>query len=208
MTIFKYLFSFKIFMTNEKFLMVSLEEDKTRDLAQIISNTTARKILDFLSEKNYCESDIAKKMSLPISTVHYNIQALLKNNLIEERDFVWSEKGKKVSIYGLANKLIIIAPKGQKENFFEKIKNIIPVAVIGFLVSGILWLTKLFTSTINNNEFLSKEAIQADVKSMAASELIIEEANLNYAFWFFLGVVFIVVIYLVFNYIKYRSVNR
>ncbi|MBS3159375.1 winged helix-turn-helix transcriptional regulator [Candidatus Woesearchaeota archaeon] len=195
-------------MTNEKFLMVSLEEDKTRDLAQIISNTTARKILDFLSEKNYCESDIAKKMSLPISTVHYNIQALLKNNLIEERDFVWSEKGKKVSIYGLANKLIIIAPKGQKENFFEKIKNIIPVAVIGFLVSGILWLTKLFTSTINNNEFLSKEAIQADVKSMAASELIIEEANLNYAFWFFLGVVFIVVIYLVFNYIKYRSVNR
>ena len=132
MTIFKYLFSFKIFMTNEKFLMVSLEEDKTRDLAQIISNTTARKILDFLSEKNYCESDIAKKMSLPISTVHYNIQALLKNNLIEERDFVWSEKGKKVSIYGLANKLIIIAPKGQKENFFEKIKNIIPVAVIGF----------------------------------------------------------------------------
>ena len=76
------------------------------------------------------------------------------------------------------------------------------------MVSGILWLTKLFTSTINNNEFLSKEAIQADVRSMAASELIIEEANLNYAFWFFLGVVFIVVIYLVFNYIKYRSVNR
>src|SRR3989339_689756 len=104
-------------MVNEKFLMISLEEDKSKELAQIISNPTARKLLDFLSEKDYCESDIAKKLNLPISTVHYNIQALLKNNLVEEKDFVWSEKGKKVNLYGLANKLIIIAPKGQKESF-------------------------------------------------------------------------------------------
>ena len=40
------------------FLMVSLEEDKSKELAQIISNVTARKILDFF-KVNFYQDDIA-----------------------------------------------------------------------------------------------------------------------------------------------------
>jgi len=193
-------------MTNEKFLMVSLEEDKSKELAQIISNVTARKILDFLSENNYCESDISKKMNLPISTVHYNIQALLKNNLIEEKDFLWSEKGKKINIYGLANKLIIIAPKGQKENFLDKIKGILPVALIGFLVSGILWLTRRAT-TSQINEFASEKMVATDAILANLSGVAVEQVEFNYAFWFFFRGVFVIFVYIIFVYIKSRRMK-
>jgi len=41
-----------VMANDEKFLLVSLNEDKAKKLAQIISNDTCRKIIDFLAEKN------------------------------------------------------------------------------------------------------------------------------------------------------------
>ena len=97
-------------MAEEKFILLSLEEKKSKELAQVISSNTSRKILDLLAKKEYSETDIAKELNIPLSTVHYNTQLLLKNNLIEIKDFLWSEKGKKIQLYRLANKLIIIHP--------------------------------------------------------------------------------------------------
>ena len=40
-------------MTNEEtFILLSLEEQQSKELAQVISNETARKILDYLGKKN------------------------------------------------------------------------------------------------------------------------------------------------------------
>ena len=75
-------------------------------------NDTARKILDFLSkESSASETDIAKRLKVPLSTIHYNLQALMKANLVEAEEFHYSQKGKEILHYSLANKLIIIAPK-------------------------------------------------------------------------------------------------
>ncbi len=82
-------------MTNEKFLLLNLEETKSKELAQVIVSETSRKILNLLSEKSYAETHIAKKLDMPLSIVHYNVQALLKSDIIEVKDFLWSEKGKK-----------------------------------------------------------------------------------------------------------------
>ncbi len=99
-------------MAKQSFLLVSLKEDKAKELAQVISNESCRKILDFLAERQEAtETEIAQKMVIPISTVHYNLQQLMKAGIITVDEFHYSEKGREVNHYKLANKYIIIAPK-------------------------------------------------------------------------------------------------
>jgi DNA-binding transcriptional ArsR family regulator len=121
------------------FMLVSLQEDKAKELAKIVSNDTSKKILDYLSEKEATETEIAKDLGLPISTIHYNIQQLKKTGMIDAEKFHYSEKGKEVLHYKLANKYIIIAPKpvfGIK----EKLRSILPIGLIGLGVAAILQL--------------------------------------------------------------------
>ena len=49
-------------MVKEKFLLVSLNESKSKDLAQAISNESCRKILDYLADKEASESELAEKL--------------------------------------------------------------------------------------------------------------------------------------------------
>ena len=81
----------------EKFLMISLEEEKTKKVVEALSNNTARKILEYLSEKEEAsESQIAKEVGIPLSTAHYNIKNLVECQLVESKEFIWSQKGKKI----------------------------------------------------------------------------------------------------------------
>lgn len=129
-------------MAKDPFLLVSLEENESKALAQVMSNDTARKILDFLSKKESAtETDIAKELNIALSTVHYNLQALVKANLVKTEEFHYSEKGKEVNHYSLANKLIIIAPKNAKtESFKDKLKSILPVGIIALATGAVIHL--------------------------------------------------------------------
>ncbi|MBW3018001.1 helix-turn-helix domain-containing protein [Candidatus Woesearchaeota archaeon] len=137
-------------MAKESFILVSLEEGKTKKLAQTISNETCRKILNFLSQKDYAtESQISKELSLPISTVHYNLKALQQNGLVEVEEFHYSKKGREVDHYTLANKLIVIAPKAPSESIMNKVKKILPVALIVVVAAGLMKIaqvTQLFAA--------------------------------------------------------------
>ena len=91
-------------MAKNSFLLVSLKEDKAKELAQVISNASCRKILDYLAEKeDATETELAKKLGIPISTVHYNLKHLVKGGLVIVDEFHYSEKGKEVNHYKLAN---------------------------------------------------------------------------------------------------------
>jgi predicted ArsR family transcriptional regulator len=133
-------------MPKDPFLLVSLEENESKALAQVMSNDTARKILDLLSKhESLTESDVAKKLNFPLSTVHYNLQALVKANLVKSEEFHYSEKGKEVNHYSLANKIIIIAPKkASTESFRDKLKSILPISIIVLVVGGIIQLFNKF----------------------------------------------------------------
>jgi len=114
-------------MAKKKFLLVSLQEEQSKKLAQVISNSTCRKILDVMSDKdNMTETEVAHSLKISPSTVHYNLQQLKKAELIESEDFHYSEKGREVRHWRLANKYIIIAP-GKTWGIKEKLKHILPV---------------------------------------------------------------------------------
>jgi hypothetical protein len=77
--------------------------------------------------------------------VHYNLQALVKANLVKSEEFHYSEKGKEVNHYSLANKIIIIAPKkASTESFRDKLKSILPISIIVLVVGGIIQLFNKF----------------------------------------------------------------
>ena len=179
---------------HETFIMVSLEEDKAKKLAEVISNNTSRKILDHLSKKEASESELAKELSLPISTVHYNIQLLLKTNLVQSKEFTWSDKGKEINIYTLSKKYIIIAPSGTKVK--ESFKNILPATLITFAIAGLI---QLYYKT----QFKEFDSISAPAAESALTKTAMVTNTIpNYALWFLLGSLSIIIIYLIHSILK------
>ena len=120
---------------DEKYILVSLEEEKTKRIAESIKSKTAIKILDLLSEGEFSETDIANKLRSPVNTIEYNLKKLLQAGLIEKsKAYFWSEKGKKIPLYKIVKKFIIISPKTKNKTSgsktLSKLKSIIPVVAI------------------------------------------------------------------------------
>ena len=188
-------------MAEEKFLLVGLDDDKSKSLASVISSHSSRKILDLLADKPLSETDIANKLNIPLTTVHYNIKQLLNANLIQIHDFLWSDKGKKVNYYKLSNKLIIIAPSKNSSSFLEKLGGLIPVALTGLIASICIYIYQSYNSGIMRQA--KYEAAQPMVATtvMDNSTLTLTQ---NYALWFFLGFLSFLILYLIIEFIKVR----
>ena len=125
----------------KKFVLVSLQEKKAKKIAEVISNNTCRRILDYMAtRKDVTESEISKQLKIPISTVHYNMKALIEARLVKSDEYHYSEKGKEVSHYRLANQYVIIAPEEEKEALREKLKSLLPVALIAGFGASVLRL--------------------------------------------------------------------
>ena len=149
------------FMAKESFILVSLEDEKTKKLSQSITNETCRKILNYLSEKeDSTESQISKDLSIPMPTVNYNMKLLVENGLVEINEFHYSRKGREVDHFSLANKMIIIAPK-KDDKLLSRLKKLLPVvAIIGVIGYAINFFSKplQYVTNIIPNEVMAKSA--------------------------------------------------
>ncbi len=195
-------------MADESFLLVSLKEDKSRKLAQVISNETCRKILDYLSQtKDSTETEISKALELPISTVHYNLQQLVAVDLVKAKEFHYSEKGKEVNHYSLSNKFIIIAQK-PADKLMNKLRRILPVAVIVSATAiGLHFLTRTTAkATLAASQAGAKDVVPvlARAPGVVASEAVNQAQNqavtvsqTSLALWFLYGAFFTILIFLI-----------
>ena len=221
-------------MAKESFLLVSLNEDKAKDLAQVITNKSCRKILDFLADKkDATESEIAKKTKIPISTVHYNLQQLVKGGLVEGDEFHYSDKGKEVVHYKLANKFIVIAPK-TTYGFKEKLKSILPVA----LILGAVGFLMQFFNRINPVNLAADEAAPIMMQKAVDTTSAVAEESLevaravpetfsalstgdggvgalshipndgNIGYWFVIGVFIALICYLLVDFVLFKWRNK
>ncbi len=121
---------------DKKLLILPLDED-SKDMAQILANDTALKILEVLSENPLSASDIAKKLDLGLTTVHYNIKKLNEVGLIEVVKTRWSKKEREIKIYGPVEKFIVIVPKKiKRKEVIESLRRILPIILIGGLLFG------------------------------------------------------------------------
>lgn len=220
-------------MAKHSFLLVSLKEDKAKELAQVISNESCRKILDYLGEKeDATETEITKDLKLPISTVHYNLQHLMKAGIISVEEFHYSEKGKEVNHYKLANKYIIIAPKSTY-GIKEKLKSILPVSLLALIGAGVI---QIYAQYFRSVAFGAMKAVAPSVMEEAVREVapaaeplvsvakdeaanaIMEkapeitqqavQAAPNYALWFLFGCLFVIVLIIIFELIKTKKESK
>jgi DNA-binding transcriptional ArsR family regulator len=119
-------------MSDDKFIMISMEDSKTKSLAEVLGSKTCKKIIDYLAENNEAsQKDLSVALKIPMNTMDYNMKKLLSSGLVQKRkNFFWSKKGKKIVMYELSNKSIVISPK---KSFGEKMKTLVP----GFMLTAV-----------------------------------------------------------------------
>jgi DNA-binding transcriptional ArsR family regulator len=127
----------------ETYINISLGDEKAKDIAEILSNKSCKKILELLTEKELTETEIAEKLNLPLNTVDYNVKKILKSGLIESTSHWWSVKGKKMPSYKISNKKIIISPKK-----FSTTILLLPTLAIGGAITYII--KKLTTERVTD----------------------------------------------------------
>ena len=117
---------------------IDLDDPYTGKIAEVMSNRTCKKILNVLSEKEMSEGDIAKMLGIPLNTVEYNLNKLLNVKLIQKSEkYFWSERGKKIPVYKLADKKIVISSKTSQKNY-------VPVLAVSFLFLIIAAVASVF----------------------------------------------------------------
>ena len=173
-----------------------MDDEKINHLADVLGNKTSKKIIDLLAEKNEAsEKDIADFLGIPINTVEYNLKKLLKAELIEKtKNFFWSRKGKKIEMYKLSNKSIIISPKSSKIS--SKIKSILPVAILsGFGAIAI----KFFIQAKSFSGEIQDKAMTSGLKSFEIFQTI---PNPQIWLWFLSGALLAIIIFAILNWRK------
>ena len=73
-------------MTNEKFIMVSMDDPISKKLAEVLGNDSCKKIINYLAEKNEASAkDISDALNMPLNTVDYNLKKLLESGFVEKK---------------------------------------------------------------------------------------------------------------------------
>ncbi len=190
----------------EKHLLLSLDDENAKALGETIANSTSRKIIKFLSEEEASENKIAKALKVPINTVEYNLQKLLKTGLIEKsKKFFWSEKGKKIDVYKVANKIIVISPK---KSSLSKLKSFLPVIFISAIFSTFIWLynkTNILTKPVVENLMQAQaEPIFSAVRDSTSeiAKIAVPYSNLGTIEYFLIGIWTVLIIFLILNLVK------
>ena len=192
--------------------MVSFEDSRTKKIAEVLGNKTCKKIIDVLSEeKELSEKEISEKLKLPMNTVEYNLKKLLETGFIEKsKNFFWSMKGKKIDMYRLANKHIVISPTSPKE-VGSKIKKILPAVIAAGLGA---FLIMIFSKPLlQGREFAAEKGADLLVRESVESAGGIAPAvgnagieGLSYGLlgwpiwaWFLLGALIAIIIFTIWN---------
>ena len=91
--------------------MILLVDDNLKGMAEVLGIPTCVKILDLLALKDLAVSDIARELGMKLNTVDYNVRKLVKAGLIEKTGHWWSAKGKRMPIYRVVDRRIVISPR-------------------------------------------------------------------------------------------------
>jgi len=138
----------KINDNSEKLLVLPLG-DESKKITQVITNDTARQIMELLAEQSMSASDIAKQLDVPLTTVKYNLENLVDVGLAKIERIKYSEKGRQVKVYAPVRKLIVLVPeKLGSASINEVLKKYLGVILTAVFASGFIeLLTGRFTSS-------------------------------------------------------------
>lgn len=125
-------------MDENHFMLISLEDSKSKAISEVLGSKTCKKIIAYLSEKKEAsQKDLSDALDIPMNTLDYNIKKLVESGFIQKKkEFFWSKKGKKILMYELSNKSIVISPK---KSASQKFKSILPAFILTTAGTFAVW---------------------------------------------------------------------
>ncbi|NLM29684.1 MAG: helix-turn-helix transcriptional regulator [Methanomicrobiales archaeon] len=94
----------------ENVVVVQPGDERAQKIARAMASQTANAVIQAFGGGPLTSSEVARAMGIPITTASYHIENLLDAGVLEVMETRWSEKGREVKVYGLANQVLIIAP--------------------------------------------------------------------------------------------------
>lgn len=90
---------------------IDIHDEKAKELAQILMNEKAIAILHLVEDRALSISEISRELNLPISTVSYHIDKMLKVGLVEVAGKKYGKRLQEVKLYRASNKPILLVPR-------------------------------------------------------------------------------------------------
>jgi len=193
----------------EKQILLSMNDSKIKEIAEILGNKTCMKILDSLAESRDAKSsgDISKLLKMPLNTADYNVKKLVNAGLIEQESHFWSVKGKKIPVYKISNRKIIIEPKKTSQNLKALFLSVLATGAAGLVLNNIIknqeagFAAKSAVSGTENAVYSSLQTTSATSSSVYSFLSNIPEWT-----WFIAGAVFFLAAFLIIKKITERRV--
>ena len=112
-------------------VVVQPGDERAQKIARAMASQTANAIIQAFGGGPLTSSEVARQMKIPITTASYHIENLLDAGLLEVMETRWSEKGREVKVYGLANQVLIIAsPASDLRSVLQKYATLFGVVVL------------------------------------------------------------------------------
>ncbi|HOI13941.1 MAG TPA: helix-turn-helix domain-containing protein [Methanoculleus sp.] len=115
-------------------VVVQPGDERAQKIARAMASQTANAIIQAFGRGPRTSSEVARQMKIPITTASYHIENLLDAGLLEVMETRWSEKGREVKVYGLANQIVIIAsPESDLRSVLQKYATLFGIVILASL---------------------------------------------------------------------------
>jgi predicted transcriptional regulator len=159
---------------DEKLLILPLGEE-SKKITQVISNDTARQIIELLADAPLSANDIAQRLQAPLTTITYNLENLESVGLIKVEKIKYSEKGREVRIYAPVRKLIVLIPeKADRKSVADILRKYLGIILTAIFASSLI---EFFTRSIGRNT----KAMLTNSESYSSSPAISEVPSITSA---------------------------
>ncbi|NJE47575.1 ArsR family transcriptional regulator [Thermococcus sp. GR7] len=122
---------------------IDIHDERAKELAQILMNDKAIAILHLLEDRALSMSEIARELNLPISTVSYHIDKMLKVGLVEVAGKKYGKRLQEVKLYSASDRPILLVPRKNVAKVkkkavpgFEKL-HVISLTIAGIMAAGV-----------------------------------------------------------------------
>jgi DNA-binding transcriptional ArsR family regulator len=118
---------------NEKdadIMIIHLSDDRLKKVARALSNETAVTVLQKLVEKSMSATELSESLDIPLTTVEYNISALLEAELIKVDRIKFSRKRRDIKYYAPVKRALIFAPEKTEKGAISFLKKALPFLII------------------------------------------------------------------------------
>lgn len=115
-------------------MIIPLSDDRLRKVARALSNETAVTVLQKLVEKSMSATELSESLNLPLTTVEYNIDALLEAELIKVDRVKFSQKRRDIKYYAPVKRALIFAPEKTEKGVIGFLKKALPVLIAVVLI--------------------------------------------------------------------------